>query len=152
MRTASPLVTCSRTHDCGPSATAGSISSPRIIGPGCKHERLRLRQPQALRRELVLQNIFFGGNRRFVDTLRLHAQHDDHIRAVQRFFDSQYAAHVRRQALEFARHPHGRPAQRDPRAELRQQVNIRPRHAAVQDVADNGDVPAFEFSRSCRES
>ncbi|OLB32188.1 MAG: hypothetical protein AUH13_04980 [Acidobacteria bacterium 13_2_20CM_58_27] len=36
MRTATPLVTCSSTHDCAPSATSGVISIPRLIGPGCK--------------------------------------------------------------------------------------------------------------------
>ena len=36
MRTATPLVTCSSTQDCGPSATSGVISMPRFIGPGCR--------------------------------------------------------------------------------------------------------------------
>ena len=35
MRTAMPKVTCCRMTDCGPSATADSISTPRFIGPGC---------------------------------------------------------------------------------------------------------------------
>ena len=35
MRTAIPKVTCLRITDCGPSATADSISTPRFIGPGC---------------------------------------------------------------------------------------------------------------------
>src|SRR5688572_32314190 len=35
MRTATPLETCRRMTDCGPSATAESISTPRFIGPGC---------------------------------------------------------------------------------------------------------------------
>ncbi len=33
--TASPLVTCSRITDCGPSAIEASTSTPRLIGPGC---------------------------------------------------------------------------------------------------------------------
>ena len=35
MRTATPISTCSRIKDCGPSATIESISTPRFIGPGC---------------------------------------------------------------------------------------------------------------------
>src|SRR5690606_33873361 len=35
MRTATPISTCSVMTDCGPSAMAGSISTPRFIGPGC---------------------------------------------------------------------------------------------------------------------
>src|SRR6266850_2926442 len=35
MRTASPLCTCSRITDCGPSATSEVSSMPRITGPGC---------------------------------------------------------------------------------------------------------------------
>ena len=35
MRTATPFATCRRISDCGPSATASLISTPRFIGPGC---------------------------------------------------------------------------------------------------------------------
>ena len=35
MRTATPLFTCSRMTDWGPSATSDEISTPRFIGPGC---------------------------------------------------------------------------------------------------------------------
>ena len=35
MRTAMPKVTCGRITLCAPSATAESISTPRLIGPGC---------------------------------------------------------------------------------------------------------------------
>src|SRR5690606_26489136 len=35
MRTAMPFVTCGRITERGPSATAESISTPRLIGPGC---------------------------------------------------------------------------------------------------------------------
>src|SRR5436190_17356124 len=35
MRTAKPLVTWSRITLCKPSATSLSISTPRLIGPGC---------------------------------------------------------------------------------------------------------------------
>src|SRR6266852_2799769 len=35
MRTATPLATCSRITEYGPSATSDAISTPRFIGPGC---------------------------------------------------------------------------------------------------------------------
>ena len=35
MRTATPLLTCSRITERGPSATSDEISTPRFIGPGC---------------------------------------------------------------------------------------------------------------------
>ena len=35
MRTAIPNVTCDKITLCGPSTTAESISTPRLIGPGC---------------------------------------------------------------------------------------------------------------------
>src|SRR5688572_9682102 len=35
MRTATPLRTCSRMTDCGPSATSEEISMPRFMGCGC---------------------------------------------------------------------------------------------------------------------
>ena len=51
-----------------------------------------------------------------------------------------------RELFEFARHPHRRAAERDPHAELAEQVNIRARHAAVKNVAKDRDVPAFELA------
>src|SRR6266850_1636953 len=35
MRTATPLLTCSRMTERGPSATSEAISTPRFMGPGC---------------------------------------------------------------------------------------------------------------------
>ena len=55
------------------------------------------------------------------------------------------AAHIWRERFEFRRHPHPRAAERDPRAKLAEQINIRTRHAAVQNIAQNRDVPAFEL-------
>ena len=54
--------------------------------------------------------------------------------------DAQAGSHV----FEFARHPHRRAAQRDSRAEFREEMNIRASDAAVENVAENRDVPAFE--------
>ena len=94
MRTARPLVTCSSTHDCGPSATAGSISRPRIIGPGCSTSASGPRAAQPFRRELVQQDVFVQRQRRLVQPFLLHAQHDHHVGAFERLFDARRAAHA----------------------------------------------------------
>ena len=57
MRTAMPFVTCSRMTDCGPSATALSISTPRFIGPGVHHDRVRLGELEPLLRKPVTAEI-----------------------------------------------------------------------------------------------
>ena len=46
--------------------------------------------------------------------------------------------------LQFARHPHRGAAERDLRAEFAKQMDIRAGHAAVEDVAEDGDVPPIE--------
>ena len=71
---------------------------------------------------------------------------DDHVRAIERFFDARDAAHVGRERFQFARNPHGGAAQRDAHAKFAEQVNIGARHAAVQHVAEDGEVPAFELA------
>ena len=93
-----------------------------------------------------------AASRRLVDALRLHAQHDNYVGAFERFFDPRRPPHVRRELFEFPRNPHRRPAQRNMRAEFAEQMNIRPCHAAVQDVAENRDVQAVELARCDRES
>src|SRR5277367_4217539 len=115
-------------------------------GPGMQHQRAGPRELQALRRELVAQNIFLGGERGFVQALGLHAQGDDHVRAVESFFDARNAANVGRQSFQFARHPHRGTTQSDAYAKFAEQVNIGSRHAAVQHVAEDGEIPAFELA------
>ncbi|OLB32187.1 MAG: hypothetical protein AUH13_04975 [Acidobacteria bacterium 13_2_20CM_58_27] len=46
--------------------------------------------------------------------------------------------------FELARHPDRRPAQREPAPEFPEQVNVRTRHAAVQNVAENGHVQVLD--------
>src|ERR1700680_389021 len=93
------------------------------------------REPQPLRGELVAENVLLGGERWFVNSFRLHAQHDDHVCAVERFFNSRRAPQAACQVVELARHPHRWSAECDPRAELAEQMNIRAGHAAVQDIS-----------------
>ena len=50
----------------------------------------------------------------------------------------------RRERFQFTRHPHSRAAQGDTAPKLAEQMDIGPGHAAVQDVAQDGDVQIFE--------
>ena len=53
-----PNVTCGRITERSPSATAESISTPRFIGPGCMHDRIRLREREFfLRQTVVLEEL-----------------------------------------------------------------------------------------------
>src|ERR1700691_1391918 len=114
-------------------------------GPGMQYKRIFSGQSQTLRSELKLQNIFFGSQGRFVYALGLYPQHDNHLGAVKRFIDVRYAAHVWCERFQFARYPHRRTTQSDARAKFAQQMNIRSRHAAMKNVAKNGDVQSVEL-------
>src|ERR1700690_852920 len=110
MRTASPFVTCSSTQDCGPSATPGSISRPRIIGPGC-----RTSAPG------------FASCRR------------SGVSWYPRMYSSAASAGSGMRSV-------CRPTQSDLRVEFAEQVNVRARYAAMQDVAEYRYVEAVELA------
>src|ERR1700722_9516154 len=127
-------------------ARLGAIGNARIDfqaadhGTGMQNERVFSGEAQALGRELKLQNIFFGREGRFVETLSLHAEHDDYVGAVERFIDMRDAADTWSERFQFARHPHGGSAQGDVRAKFTEQMNVGARHTAVQDVAKDGET------------
>ncbi len=79
-------------------------------------------------------------------TFGLHAKDDDYIGAIERFIDARYTANIRRKRFQVARHPHRRTAQGDVRTEFAEQMDIRARHTAVQDVSKNRDMQAVQFS------
>ena len=118
MRTARPLVTWSRITLCGPSASSLSISTPRLIGPGC----MMRRRVSARSRALLVRP-----NRRVYSPrpgkiflalpLVLDAQEIDDVgvrQARRRFVRNGHA-----QLLEGARHQRARADQRDARAQFR---------------------------------
>src|SRR6266568_2655437 len=92
--------------------------------------------------ELVEKNVIVGGKRGLVQAFGLDAQHEDDVCAFQSLLDPIDAANrrPRRDFFKFARNPHGRAAKRKSAAEFSKQVNVRTRHAAVQDVAKDGHV------------
>ena len=84
MRTARPLVTCCRMAECGPSATSGVISTPRLIGPGASS---RMSGFARRKRSPCMPNSrkysWIDGNRPLPLPLELDAQHIDHVAARQ---------------------------------------------------------------------
>src|ERR1700728_460789 len=113
---------------------------------GMEHERFRLRELQARGRELKLRNVFVGCERGLMDALGLHAQHHDNVGAAQAFLDAVDHADAGRELFQLARDPHGGAAERDLHAEFAEHVNIRAGHAAVENVTEDGDVPALELA------
>ena len=98
MRTATPLLTCSRITERGPSATSEEISTPRFMGPGCMtstsgEASLTRFAVQAVLAEIggVVER---GGLRH---ALLLNAQHHDDVGAVDAVLDPREAL----RALEF---------------------------------------------------
>src|SRR5271156_906737 len=113
---------------------------------GMQNQRIGTSEPEPLGRKLKLQNIFFGGERRLVQALGLHAKDDDYLGAVKGFVDARNATNIWRERFQFARYPHRGTAQSDVCAEFAEQMDIGARHAAVQDVAKNHDTQALQFS------
>ncbi len=79
-----------------------------------------------------------------MDALSLYAQDHDDVGAFEGVFDASGAAQAGRHVFEFARDPHRGAAQRDSRAEFAEKMNIRAGDAAVENVAENRDVPTVE--------
>src|SRR6202049_5034277 len=60
-------------------------------GTRMQNERIGPRQPQAFRRQLVLQDVFVDRQRRFVQAFLLPAQRQNDVRAFERFGDARGA-------------------------------------------------------------
>ncbi len=151
MRTAIPFSTWFRITERWESATSDEISRPRLIGPGCITMASGLASVQMLQPQAVEPEIFARRKCRFVLPLQLHAQHHDDVGIANRFVHIGGQRHAGRELRQFARQQRRRPAEHDIRAELRKQMNIRARHAAVRDIADDGHAQAFERLRAGRE-
>ena len=77
--------------------------------------------------------------------LQLHAQHHDDVGVANRFIHVGGQRDARRDLLQLLRQQRSRPAQHDIGPELRQQVHVGPRHAAVRDVADDRHPQPFQL-------
>src|SRR5215472_5233789 len=118
---------------------------PAVNRARVQHNRIAVRTSQPLRIQLIQQNVVVRRKRRIVQPLGLHAQHKNDVRVLERLFHFVNAAdgHARRDFLELARHPHCRSAQRELAPEFSQQMNVRTRHPAVQDVSENRHIEVF---------
>src|SRR5260221_642216 len=104
-----------------------------IHWPWMQHQRIGLRALQPFRIQLISVNVIVRGNAGLVLTLGLHAQHDDHVGVLQRFFNFVYAADHRTRCdfFQFSWHPHRRTAQSKFASKFSQQMNIGTCHARV---------------------
>src|SRR6476646_10843926 len=76
--------------------------------------------------ELVAVNVVVGADGWLMLSLGLHAQHDDDVGVLQRFFDFVDAADgsARSDFFQFAGNPHGRAAKREAAAKFSEKMNI----------------------------
>ena len=79
-----------------------------------------------------------------MEALGLYPENDDGVGAFQGVVDTRNAANIRSESLELLRNPHGGSAQSDFCAEFAEQENIGAGNAAVQNVAEDGEVEAIE--------
>ena len=87
---------------------------------------------------------------RALHPLLLDAQHHDHVGVGDRFVDRRRDVHA--EPLDARRHQRRRPAHPHVGAELGQQQHVRAQHAAVQQVADDGDLQALDAASCARGS
>src|SRR5271154_557464 len=81
---------------------------------GMQDQSVRPREAQARGSQLISGNVFVGRERGFVNALGLHAKNHHDVRAVEGVVNAMHDAHVPGEFFEFAGHPHGGSAQRDP--------------------------------------
>src|SRR6266481_4193168 len=76
--------------------------------PWMQHNRIPVGTPQALAIQLIQQDIIIRRERGLVQPFRLHPEHNDNVRAVQRFLHIKYAPDRCRWSdlLQFPRNPH----------------------------------------------
>src|SRR5579883_2995626 len=121
----------------------GSDFDAAIHRPGVQNYGTGLGLAEARGIELIAENIVFRRDGRLVQPLGLHPQHDNHVGILDGFLDAKHATNgrVRRpDAFEFARNPHRGAAEREAAAEFSEQMNVGARHAAMLQVAEDGDV------------
>ena len=137
IRTAMPKVTCGRITLCAPSATAESISTPRLIGPGCMTIASGLASASFSGREAEGLGVLAGARQhRPAHALVLQAQHDDHVGAADAL--GQVVADAHAHLLQVAGHQRLRADGADlGHAERRQRMDVGAGDARMDDVADD---------------
>ena len=118
-----------------------------IDGAGVHDERVGFGFLEARFVEAKERGVFVDARKhRLALALVLDAQEMDDVGVTNRFFHvvGDAATHL----LKHARHQSCRAAERDLGAEFRERPNIRARDTAVEDVAEDRDIQAFNFSLS----
>src|SRR6516162_6107041 len=118
---------------------------PAINGSRMKNQGVRLRELHAPGIELVEKYVVVLRKRRLVQALGLHSKDDDHVRILERLFHAVHAANGcgrRADVLEFAWHPHGRPAQREAAAEFSEEMDVGSGHPGMRNITQDRDIQA----------
>ena len=109
------------------------------------HDGVWLGQLQMLQTQPVEREIFARREGRFVLALQLDAQHHDDVGVANGFVHVGGQGHAGREMFQFRRQQRRGSAQHDIGAVFRKQKHVGARHAAVRDIADDGDAQAFEL-------
>ena len=89
MRTAMPLVTCSRMTERPESASSESISTPRLIGPGCMISTCGDETSTPAVRQAVERVEYSGGwEQRLVHPFPLHTQQVQHVEVADQVVEA----------------------------------------------------------------
>ena len=143
MRTATPLVTWSRITEWGPSATFEASSMPRLMGPGCMTSTFFGKPGKFFKVEAETLAVFADrreGPARLA--LELEPEQHHHVGAVERLVE--IVGHRHAQAFGVLGQQRGRAAQDDLHAHGLHAPGVRPRHARVEDIADDRHFEPFE--------
>jgi len=108
-----------------------------------ENDGVGLGEAESLGAELIEKDIVRGGKCRLVKALGLHAKDENDVGIFETFFDAEDPANGsagRADVFQFSGNPHGRAAEREAAAEFSEKVNIGASHAAVRNVAENGDI------------
>src|SRR6266850_371821 len=120
---------------------------PSIHRPRVQNDRPRFRAAQSRGIELVSKHVIFGRDRRFMLPFGLHAKNKSYVRTFERLLDSKDApnGYARGADLfQLARNPHRWPAECELAPEFAKKMNVRTRHAAMLQIAENRDVQTLD--------
>ena len=139
IRTATPLVTCSRMTEFGASATSDAISTPRFIGPGCMMitSGLASLTRSGVMPKTVKYSRSDGKNSPCIRSSWMRSIMMTSAPSRARSIDEVTRTPSRSNPIG---HERRRAAHPDLGPQLRQQQHVRPQHPAVQHVADDRDL------------
>src|SRR5882724_10681317 len=120
---------------------------PAIHWSRMQNDRARLRAAQSRSIKLVSKHVIFRRDRRFMLPFGLYAKNKNYVRTFERLLDSKDPpnGYARRADLfQLARNPHRWPAECELAPEFAKKMNVRTRHAAMLQIAENRDVQTLD--------